>query len=208
MSFCKTILPLSAALISLSIAAMPTFAQPDKSLVNLKLLTPRSGDLSGVKSRAFIVTLSARFKGNLASTGVSPELTGPDFHSNTPPFPGSFGLGTNDHFPGLVVLLSSTKVGAGAGQNLSNLFNVTSVTSQTKNATTISSTWIAGTANIFGTPGQITSSRLFVAIVKGKAPATVQDLDKNGIFNEKDLERMGFKVISNVQKVNFFVNGF
>src|SRR5205823_9410102 len=73
-----------------------------------------------------MVDLKAELNSNLASTGASPELTGPGAHGNAAPFPGSFGIGANvDHFPGLVVLLSSTRGGAGAGQNVANDFTIT-----------------------------------------------------------------------------------
>lgn len=41
---------------------------------------------------------------------------------------GRFSLGANERLPGLVVLLDTTRVGAGACQNLANLFNLTGVT--------------------------------------------------------------------------------
>ncbi|MCA1644168.1 MAG: hypothetical protein LC797_01455, partial [Chloroflexi bacterium] len=80
--------------------------------VNLAVFTPQSGDLAGVGGKAFLVDLAARFQGNLASTLWSPELTGPGAHQDTNSFPGTFAIGADkDHFPGLVVLLSSTPRG-------------------------------------------------------------------------------------------------
>ena len=152
--------------------------------------------------------LSIQFSGNLASTGVTPELTGPGPQQNVGPFPGTFGLGANlDHFPGLVVLLNSTRIGAGPGQNLSNLFNINTVTNQNVSGTEIWSTWIVGAANAFGVVGEQTPSRLFLAIVEGAAPNVVIDMDGNGKFTKKDLKLMGYKVISNTPKVDFVVNG-
>ena len=107
-----------------------------------------------------------------------------------------------------VVLLSSSRVGVGAGQNLANLFNIVAVTNQTPSETDIWSTWIIGAPNVFGTAGQLTRTRLFVAVVDGAAPNVVADRDGNGVFDEKDLALMGFHVISNVRKIDFTINGF
>ena len=184
-------------------------SEHDGLSVNLEVFTPENGNLAGAGSRAFMVDLKAEFDGNLAATGASPELTGPGAHNNAPPLPGSFGNGANvDHFPGLIVLLSSSRAGAGAGQNLANDFNITTITDRRTDRTEIWSTWIVGAANVFGTVGQNTRSRLFVAVVGGTAPDVVVDLDQNGIFDEKDLELMGVDVISNVVKRDFTINGF
>lgn len=181
----------------------------EASSVGLEVFAPKNGDIAGVGSRAFLVDLVVRFDGDLASTGASPELTGPGAHANTAPFPGTFSQGANlDHFPGLVVLLSTTAIGAGPGQNLANLFNIVAVTNQTEEQTEIWATWIIGAQNAFGAVGQLARSRLFVAIVEGAAPNVVQDLDGNGVFDEKDLRLMGFNVIFNVRKIDFIINGF
>jgi hypothetical protein len=183
--------------------------EDDSLSVNLEVFTPENGNLAGVGSRAFLVDLKAEFNGNLATTGASPELTGPGAHSNAAPFPGSFGNGANvDHFPGLVVLLSSSRAGVGPGQNLANDFNITTITDRRSDRTEIWSTWIGGAPNVFGTVGQNTRSRLFVAVVRGTAPDVVIDMDQNGVFDEKDLELMGIDVISNVVKRDFTINGF
>ena len=179
----------------------------DKS-AHITVFAPEDGYVSGLGSRAFLVDISIQFSGNLASTGVTPELTGPGPQQNVGPFPGTFGLGANlDHFPGLVVLLNSTRIGAGPGQNLSNLFNINTVTNQNVSGTEIWSTWIVGAANAFGVVGEQTPSRLFLAIVEGAAPNVVIDMDGNGKFTKKDLKLMGYKVISNTPKVDFVVNG-
>ena len=102
----------------------------------LDVFAPNSGDLPGVGSRGFLVDLVARYDMSLAATGASPELTGPGAPANTAPLPGSSAAGANaDHFPRLVVLLSSSRVGAGPGQNLANLFNIVAVTNQTSSET-------------------------------------------------------------------------
>ena len=177
--------------------------------VGLDVFAPNSGDLAGVGSKGFLVDLVARYDRSLAATGASPELTGPGGHANIAPLPGTSTPGANaDHFPGLVVLLSSSRVGAGAGQNLANLFNIVGVTNQKSSETDIWSTWVIGAPNTFGSVGQLTRTRLFVAIVDGTAPNVVSDRDGNGVFDERDLARMGINVISNVRKIDFTINGF
>jgi len=179
----------------------------DKS-VRITVFAPGKGDVAGIGSRAFLVDISVQFDGNLATTGVTPELTGPGPLANVGPFPGSFNVGANlDHFPGLVVLLSSTTLGAGPGQNVANLFNINTITNQDAAGTEIWSTWIIGAPNAFGRVGERTPSRLFLAVVEGTAPDVVIDMDGNGILDKKDLVLMGYKLISNTPKVDFVVNG-
>jgi hypothetical protein len=200
----------SFALLALSSAINPAFADRDDDdrSAFITVFAPGKGDVAGIGSRAFLVDLAVQFDGDLASTGVTPELTGPGPLQNAGPFPGTFSLGANkDHFPGLVVLLSSTIIGAGAGHNLSNLFNINTVTNQDDAGTEIWSTWIVGAPNSFGKVGEQTPSHLFVAVVEGIAPDVVTDMDGNGVFNRKDLRLMGYKVISNTPKVDFVVNG-
>ena len=208
----KRLAAVSLALLAIASAASPAFARDDDDdgkTATIEVFAPEKKYLSGLGSRAVLVDLAVEFEGDLASTGVTPELTGPGAMQNTGPFPGTFGLGANkDHFPGLVVLLSSTLVGAGPGHNLANLFNITTVTNQEPGSTEIWTTWIVGAKNSFGTEGENTPSRLFVAVVEGVAPDVVVDMDGNGIINKKDLRLMGYKVISNTPKVDFVVNGF
>jgi hypothetical protein len=180
----------------------------DENTARITVFAPGKGDVAGVGSRAFLVDMAIEFDGDLAATGVTPELTGPGLLQNAGPFPGTFSVGANaDHFPGLVVLLSSTTVGAGPGQNVANLFNINTVTNQQPGSTEIWSTWIVGAPNAFGRVGELTPSTLFVAVVDGPAPDVVQDLDGNGVFNRRDLRLMGYRVISNTPKVDFTVNG-
>lgn len=182
-------------------------ADDDRS-AKVTIFAPGSGDVAGVSSRGFLVDLAVDFEGNLASTGASLELTGPGPLQNAGPFPGTFSLGADkDHFPGLVVLLSSTTVGAGAGQNVANLFNIIAVTNRTPTNTEIWGTWIVGAKNAFGLEGQMTPSRLFVTVVDGVAPDVVLDLNGDGKFNTKDLELMGHKVLAKGRHVDFVVNG-
>lgn len=212
----KRILAAVAALM-LGIVAMPVALADDSEhdeqergkFALITVFAPGKGDVAGVGSRGFLVDMSVQFNTDLAGTGASLELTGPGPQQNAGPFPGTFGLGTNlDHFPGLVVLLSSTSVGSGPGHNLANLFNVNAVTNQNAEGTEIWSTWIIGAPNAFGKVGEKTPSRLFVAVVEGAAPSVVIDVDSNGVFDRKDLKLMGYKVISNTPQVDFVVNGF
>lgn len=186
-------------------------ARAEGRSVNIHVFAPESGDVAGIGSRGFLVDLVAQFDGDLASTGASLELTGPGAHANAPPFPGTFGAGANlDHFPGLVVLLSARGPAAtfGPGKNLANLFNIVGVTNRKDyDDTDIWTTWSIGAANVFGTVGELTPTRLLVAVVAGPAPDDVVDADGNGVFDEKDLKLMGFHVISNVRKIKFVVNG-
>lgn len=192
---------------ALALLAGVAVADDDRS-AKLTIFAPGSGDVAGVSSRGFLVDLAVDFEGDLTSTGASSELTGPGPLQNAGPFPGTFSVGANkDHFPGLVVLLSSTTIGAGAGQNVSNLFNIVSVTNRTPTNTEIWATWIVGAKNAFGVEGQMTPSRLFVTVVDGVAPDVVLDLNADGKLDAKDLKLMGFNVIAKSRHVDFVVNG-
>ncbi len=207
----KSFSAVSLALLALVSMTNPAFADgdDDDKIAEIKVFAPGKGDVAGVGSRAFLVDMAVQFDGDLASTGVTPELTGPGPLANAGPFAGTFSLGANkDHFPGLVVLLSSTVVGAGPGHNLSNLFNINAITNQSESGTEVWSTWIIGAPNAFGLVGQHTPSRLFVAVVEGVAPDVVTDMNADGVFDKKDLRLMGYKVISNTPRVDFVVNGF
>lgn len=185
-------------------------ADDDRSAV-ITIFAPGAGDVAGVSSRGFLVDLAVEFEGDLASTGASSELTGPGPLQNAGPFAGTFSVGANkDHFPGLVVLLSSTvpsATNAGPGQNVSNLFNIISVTNRTPTTTEIWGTWIVGAKNVFGVEGLMTPSRLFVTVVEGVAPDVVEDRNGDGKFNAKDLKLMGYNVIAKSRHVDFVVNG-
>lgn len=209
----KRISAIPLALLAFATLMNPAFAgrdgDDDDKTASIKIFAPGKGDVAGISSRAFLVDLAVQFSGDLASTGVTPELTGPGPLQNAGPFPGTFSLGANkDHFPGLVVLLSSTLIGSGPGHNLANLFNINTVTNRDASGTEIWSTWIVGAPNSFGKVGENTPSHLFVAVVDGTAPDIVTDMDGNGVFDKKDLKLMGHKVISNTPKVDFVVNGF
>lgn len=195
---CASILALTAGI---------AVADEDRT-AKLTIFAPGEDDIAGVSSKGFLVDLAVNFEGSLAATGTSSELTGPGVLQNAGPFPGTFSVGANkDHFPGLVVLLSSTTLGAGAGQNVSNLFNIIAVTNRTPKHTEIWGSWIVGAKNAFGIEGQMTPSRLFVTVVDGVAPDVVTDMNGDGKYDAKDLKLMGYKVISKSRHVDFVVNG-
>jgi len=176
--------------------------------VKLKVFAPAEDDVAGVGSSGFLVDLAVEFPGGLASTGASLELTGPGAHQDAAPFPGTFSPGADkDHFPGLVVLLSSTRIGAGAGQNVANLFNIIGVTNRSATGTEIWGTWIIGAKNAFGVEGQQTPSILFVTVVDGQAPDAVQDMNGDGTIDNKDLQLMGYRPLARGRTVDFTVNG-
>lgn len=182
-------------------------AQADSAAV--KVFAPKQDDVAGVESRGFLVDLRVRFEGDLAATGANLELTGPGPLANAGPFPGDFSAGHDPSFPGLVVLLSARGPNAPFGPevNLANLFNVVAVTDRSEDETEIWATWIIGAKNIFGTEGQQVNTELLVAIVDGQAPDRVDDVNGDGILDNKDLHALGYDVISNVRKVSFTVNG-
>ena len=88
--------------------------------MDIEVFAPKSGDVTGIENRGFLVDLVVKFQETTpARTGAVLELTGPGPHANAAPFPGAFGAGKNDRFPGLIVLLSTTAIGTGPGRNLS-----------------------------------------------------------------------------------------
>ena len=181
-------------------------SQPE---VRLELFAPANYDRVGVGGRGWFIDLAAEFEGNLASTGFTTnQLTGPAAHNNIAPFPGTFSLGADDRFPGLIVLLSTTSVGGGTCQNIANLFNLTGVTNTTADTTEIWDTWLVGAPSF----GVNTQSRLLVAIaadlngdgIFNDAPNVLADSNGDGICNKKDLQAFG--VASNIEKRQFFIN--
>lgn len=196
-----------AYIYALALTSNVAAAEVERS-ANVSIFAPGTDDVAGVSSRGFIVDLAVNFEGSLATTGASTELTGPGVFQNAGPFPGTFSAGANkDHFPGLVVLLSSTTIGAGAGQNVSNLFNIISVSNRTPTHTEIWGTWVVGAKNAFGVEGQMTPSRLFVTVVDGVAPDVVIDMNADGKYDARDLKLMGYNVIAKSRQVDFVVNG-
>jgi hypothetical protein len=175
--------------------------QPD-----VKIFAPRDGDRAGVGSRGWFVDLRADFDVPLAQTGFTGlQLTGPGAHASAAPFPGTFSMGQDDRFKGLIVLVSTNQAGAGA--NVANLFNLTGVTDQEADKTQIWDTWIVG-APVFG---RNVDSTIYAAIATDKdhngiyddAPDSVPDADRDGDVDEADLQAAG--VASDVEDVHFHV---
>ncbi len=182
--------------------------------VHVDIRSPHSGDNAGIGGKGWFVDLDidypAEGPNGLMATGFTHEqLTGPLAHNDTLPFPGTFSPGQDDRLPGLVVLASTTTVGAGAGTNLANLFNLTGVTNRTAQETEIWDTWIVGQP----IAGKNVDTTLTVAVVAdlnhdgvyNDAPNAVPDLNHDGVVDAKDLKQLG--VASNIETVRFHING-
>jgi hypothetical protein len=170
--------------------------------VNVTVFSPREGDIAGRESRGFFVDLAIRYP-SVASSGANFQLTGPGTHQNLAPFPGAFAAGVDEKLPGLIVLLSTSTVGARSAQNLANLFNLTGFTNQKTNE--IWDTWLVGASSF----GKNVRSVLRVAVASDKnkdgvyndAPAVVPDANRDGRINAADLKAYG--VASNIAVVAF-----
>ena len=173
--------------------------------VNLQVFAPHPGDTAGKASKGFFVDLAVQYP-SLASSGADFQLTGPTAHQNQAPFPGAAAPGVDEKLPGLIVLLSTSTVGAKNAQNLANLFNLTGFTNQKTNE--IWDTWIVG-APLFGknVPSVL---RVAVAADRNKdgiyndAPAVVPDANHDGRINAADLKAYG--VASNIVAVPFVIS--
>jgi hypothetical protein len=174
--------------------------------VEIEVFAPAEGDRVGLDGVGWFVDLAVDFPGDLRSTGFTRnQLTGPAGHNNIPPMPGVFAPGKDDRFPGLAVLVTTSRVGAGGCQNLAGLFSLTGVTNRTEDETEIWDTWIVGAASF----GRHVTSTLYVAEVSDlnhngvhdDAPNVVEDTNHDGVCDEEDLEALG--VDSEVAEVNF-----
>jgi hypothetical protein len=176
-----------------------------KPPVQVQVLAPRPGDVAGKQSKGFLVDLAIQYP-SLGSSGADFQLTGPGTHQNVPPFPGAFSAGVDEKVPGLIVLLSTSTVGARNAQNLAGLFNLTGFTNRKTNE--IWDTWIVG-APSFGTNVR---SKLRVAVAADKnkdgiyndAPAVVPDTNGDGHIDAADLKAFG--VASNIAVVPFQIS--
>jgi len=177
--------------------------------VEVKMFAPASGDRVGIGGRGWFVDLAIQFDTPLANIGFSGfQLTGPAGHNNIAPMPGTFSVGIDDRLPGLIVLVSTTTVGAKSCQNVANLFNLTGVTDLAPASAEIWDTWIIGAPNF----GVNTESEILVAVaadlngdgVFNDAPNVVPDADGDGICDRKDLKAFG--LASNIAKARFFIN--
>jgi hypothetical protein len=187
-------------------AATATRASAQADLpVKVQVFAPRPGDIVGKQSRGFLVDLALEFP-SLASSGADVQLTGPGAHQNQAPLPGAFAAGADDKLPGLIVLLSTSTIGARNAQNLANLFNLTGFTNQKTNE--IWDTWIVGAASF----GRNVGSVLRVAVAADKnedgiyndAPAVVPDSNRDGRINAVDLKAFG--VASDIVAVPFRIS--
>jgi hypothetical protein len=177
--------------------------------VEIEVFAPENGDRVGTEGKGWFVDIAVDFEGRLKNTGFNgSQLTGPGVHSNAPPFPGNFGFGADDKFPGLVVLISTASPAVGGScQNLAGAFNLTGVTNRTEEETEIWDTWIIG-APVFGNR---TPSTLYIAEVADlnqngihdDAPNVVPDVNHDGVCNETDLDALGLD--SEVAVKNFFI---
>ena len=190
-------------------AANPSDKDQEEKSVKIEMFAPAKGDHVGIGGKGWFVDLAIGYEAPLAATGFTGfQLTGPAAHNNVAPFPGTFSAGKDDRLPNLVVLLSTTTVGAGAGQNLANLFNLTGVTDLSDDETELWDTWIVGAPNF----GVNTESTIYVAVVDDlngngvydDAPSVVPDSDLDGDVDEKDLKALG--LASKVEKAAFFIN--
>lgn len=206
------------------LVSSPSFA--DSRAVKIEMFAPEDGVNVGIGGRGWFVDLAIEFQTPLAQTGFTVnadgkpgfQLTGPNapasaafaagVHNNVNPFPGTFSLGSDDRLPGLVVLLSTTTVGARSCQNIANLFNLTGVTDLQPNSTELWDTWLVGAPNF----GVATASKIYVAVAKdlngdgiyNDAPAVVIDSDGNGMCDARDLRAMG--IASNIETAEFYIN--
>jgi hypothetical protein len=176
-----------------------------KPPVTVTVFAPRKADVVGKDSKGFFVDLALRYP-SLASSGADFQLTGPAAHQNLAPFPAAFAAGVDEKLPGLIVLLSTTTIGAKNAQNLANLFNLTGFTNRKTNE--IWDTWIVGAPSF----GRNVHSVLQVAVAADKnkdgiyndAPAIVPDANRDGRINAADLKAYG--VASNIIAVPFQIS--
>lgn len=195
----------AAALAAVCLVPLASQAQD----AEIKMFAPVNGQRVGIGGRGWLVDLSIDFDVPLARTGFTGfQLTGPGVHNNVPPMPGTFSPGRDDRMPGLIVLMSTTTIGAQSCQNVANLFNLTGVTHVEAAKSQLWDTWIVGGPNF----GVNTESKIYVAIAADKdhdgvfndAPDVVPDADGNGICDENDLKAFG--LASNVRQASFFIN--
>ena len=190
-----------------SVAAATATARAAEVKVDLR--APRNGDRVGRGGFGWLIDLAVRFDVPIEQTGLTGlQLTGPGVHASAPPLPGTFSIGADDRFRGLIVLVQTTAPGARSCQNIANLFNVTGISDATERSTEILDTWIVGAPNF----GRDVHTTAWVAIAADRdgngvyddAPDVVPDSDGDGTCDERDLRAFG--VASNVARAEFFVN--
>jgi hypothetical protein len=190
---------------------VPALALADRAdrPVEVKMFAPEDGHRVGLGGRGWFVDLEIEFDASLAASGFTDfQLTGPAGHNNVAPMPGTFSLGADDRLPGLIVLLSTTTVGAKSCQNVANLFNLTGITDLSETSVEIWDTWIVGAPNF----GVNTESTIYVAVAADRngdgifndAPSVLPDANGDGVCDRKDLRAYG--LASNIAKARFFIN--
>src|SRR5205814_3401762 len=109
---------LSLVALAAVVAATATAAATGKSAskkasspVQVEVFSPRNGDVAGKQSKGFFVDLALRYP-SIAASGAGFQLTGPATHQNQAPFAGSLAAGVDEKVPGLLLLLSTSTVGA------------------------------------------------------------------------------------------------
>ncbi|HEX2988656.1 MAG TPA: hypothetical protein VHS06_10870 [Chloroflexota bacterium] len=203
-----TLLVLSATTVGVS---AQTSTPGDETQVKVTISGPENGDSAGLSGTGWLVDLRLDFNATLDQTGFNGfALTGPGGHTDIAPFAAGFAPGKAGKMPGLVVLISTSSVGAGQGQNLAGLFNLTGVTDLDSSVPTsqLRDTWII-TQPAFGVDTPSTVLAAVVADLDGNgmfddAPNVVVDANGDGVIDEADLTAIG--LASNIAKADFFIN--
>lgn len=233
----KLVSVLSASLLTAALGSVVQAAEREDARFPVKLVVPipSPGDIGGYDARAYIVAASLQFPGPLSTTGLGQgvnritgnpttvaELTGPGAHQQISFFPGDFTATANsDHFPGFVLWQDTFRgnlrvVGNPSDvykdplldvKNVAGLFEITTVINQTTRGTKVWTDWIQGGSGNFGKLDEVTETNMVVTQVEGQAPDVITDANADGVFDERDLTAMGYKVISNTVKIKFYVNG-
>jgi len=177
--------------------------------VVIEVFAPEADHFAGVNGVGWFVDLALEFEGDLASTGFTGnQLTGPGVHDNAQPMPGVFAPGKDDRFGGLVVLFTTTTLGARSCQNLANLFNLTGPTNVEDDETEIWDTWIISQPSF----GVHTASTMYVAEVAdlnhdgihNDAPDVVPDVNHDGKCRAADVRALGLD--SELSETHFNIN--
>jgi len=200
----------SAGWLSASASSHYGDTEIDDKPIHIEMFAPAKGDKVGIGGRGWFVDLAIQYSNTtLEQTGFSSlQLTGPAAHNNIAPFPGTFSVGADDKLPGLIVLLSTTGVGAMSCQNIANLFNLTGISNVTEDEIEIWDTWLIGAPNF----GVNVDSKIYVAVaadtngdgIYNDAPNVIPDSNGDGICDTKDLREFG--LASNIAKAQFFIN--
>ena len=177
--------------------------------VVIEVFAPEADHFAGVNGVGWFVDLALEFEGDLKSTGFTGnQLTGPGVHANAQPMPGAFAPGKDDRFGGLVVLFTTTTLGARSCQNLANLFNLTGPTNVEDDETEIWDTWIISQPSF----GVHTESTMYVAEVAdlnhdgihNDAPNVVPDVNHDGKCRAVDVQALGLD--SELSETHFSIN--